>query len=240
MTTPQPLKTVRSFAGFDTDDDELQNQNDHVLIMPDMISYDKEKMTVTIGPETFRSSNPRLSFAKALYSFDSVELPYHDTSDNVIFANLEPSKVNLGNYCNIGLAGFGYVMDKDGNHIHIPHLGGVTIEEDVFIHNFVNIDRGVIGDTIIRKGCKIDSFTHIAHGVELGANTLVAAHSVIGGSCVIGENCYLGIGCIIKNKVRIGKNSIIGAGCVVLHDVEENSVMVGNPARLLRKNTTDL
>ena len=230
--TPQTLKTVRAYALLNDDDNESALPQDDMLVMPDQISYDKEKLTITIAGVTFRSKNPRLTFARALSAFPEEYCEDHDMDFNICFATLVDAKsIDIGNYNNIGLPGFGYVKDETGKHIDMRHHGGVIIEENVFIHNFVNIDRGVIGDTIIRKGVKIDSFVHIAHGAEIGENTLIIAHAVIGGSCKIGKNVYVGMGAMIKNKVTIGDGATIGMGAVILCDVPAGETWVGNPAR---------
>lgn len=115
----------------------------------------------------------------------------------------------------------------------MPHLGDVVIEENVVIHNQVNIDRAVLGSTVIGKGTVVDSLVHIAHGVKVGENCQIVAGSIIGGSVVIGDNCFIGMGAKIKNKITIGDNCTIGAGAVVLKDVPSGETWVGVPASKL-------
>src|SRR5690606_40149293 len=117
----------------------------------------------------------------------------------------------------------------------MPHQGNVVIENDVEIGSNTYIDSAAQDSTIIGEGTKIDNLVHVAHGVKIGKHCLVVAGAVIGGSSVIGDYNFIGMNASIKEKVRIGNNCIIGAGAVVLKDVEDNSVMVGNPAKLLRK-----
>lgn len=232
--TPQTLKTVRAYALLNDDDNESALPQDDILVMPDQISYDKEKLTITIAGVTFRTKNPRLTFARALSAFDNIDLLTEYDGKNLVLNRVPDTTVNLGCYNVIGGPGFGYEKDEDNSCYMIPHLGGVIIEENVKIHNFVNIDRGVIGDTIIREGVKIDSHVHIAHGAEIGENTLIVAHAVIGGSCKIGKNCYIGMGAMIKNKVTIGDGATVGMGAVVTKDVPPGATVVGNPAYILR------
>jgi len=228
--TPQTVKTVREAAGFIGD--SYNNDQDDILIMPDQIVYSIEDQNIMIGPRELFTSNPRLSFAKALSAFPKVYGEDHDMDLNVCFAKLVDAKtIDIGNYNNIGLPGFGYATAENGEHVHIPHFGRVVIEENVQLQNFVNIDRGVIGDTIIRKGCKIDSFVHIAHNCDIGENTLIVAHAIIGGSVKIGSNCYIGMGAMIRNKVTIGDGATIGMGAVVTKDVPAGETWYGNPAR---------
>lgn len=136
----------------------------------------------------------------------------------------------------IGMDGFGWVRDGDFKLIPMPHMHGVVIENDVTIRAFVTIDRGVSRDTVIGEGTKIDHHCHIAHGAKIGKHNTLAAGCIIEGSCEIGDFNTFGAGVIVQTKVKVGNNCIFGSGCVVTKDAEDNSVMIGNPARLLRKN----
>lgn len=229
--TPQTLKTVRAYALLNDDDNESALPQDDILVMPDQISYDKENLSITIAGVTFRTKNPRLTFARALSAFEDESRMKNIEHGNYISTISIIEDLTLGFNNVIGGNGFGYETDENGEQFHVPHLGNLIIEENVSIHNFVNIDRGVIGDTIIRKGVKIDSHAHIAHGAEIGENTLIVAHAVIGGSCKIGKNCYIGMGAMIKNKVTIGDGATIGMGAVILQDVPSGETWVGNPGR---------
>ena len=131
--------------------------------------------------------------------------------------------------------GFQYIKDADGGLIKFPHFGNVILEDDVEIANNTCIDRGALSNTIIRKGVKIDNLVHIAHNVEIGENTQVIALSMIAGSVKIGKDCWISPSSCIKNQLTIGDNVLIGMGAVVISDVESDSIMVGNPAKLLRK-----
>ena len=82
----------------------------------------------------------------------------------------------------IGADGFGYQRNKDGSFEKFPHIGGVIIEDHVEIGANTCIDRGALGNTIIRNGAKIDNLVHIAHNVVIGQNTAVIANAMIGGS----------------------------------------------------------
>lgn len=136
----------------------------------------------------------------------------------------------------IGLDGFGWVRDEEGELIGMPHAGNVIIEDDVQIRDYVTVDRAVQGSTIVGEGTKIDHHCHIAHGAQIGKHNTLANGCIIEGSCTVGDYNTFGAGVIVQTKVKIGSNCIIGSGSVVTKDVDDNSVMVGNPARLLRKN----
>jgi UDP-3-O-[3-hydroxymyristoyl] glucosamine N-acyltransferase len=150
--------------------------------------------------------------------------------------NLIDGSVTIHPTAVIGDDGFGYVRQEDQSLLAMPHAGGITIEKNVIIRAFVTIDRGVIRNTFIGEGSKLDHHVHCAHNVWIGKHNTLANGCIIEGSCEIGNYNTFGTGVIVQTKVKIGSNCIFGSGSVVTKDVEDNSVMVGNPARLLRKN----
>lgn len=136
----------------------------------------------------------------------------------------------------IGQDGFGYVRQEDGSLLKMPHAGGVIIDAWVIIRAFVTIDRGTGANTFIGEGNCIDHHTHVAHNAKIGKHNTFAAGCIIEGSCEIGDYNTFGAGVIVQTKVKVGSNCIIGSGSVITKDVPDNSVIVGNPGRLLRKN----
>jgi UDP-3-O-[3-hydroxymyristoyl] glucosamine N-acyltransferase len=145
------------------------------------------------------------------------------------------SNVFIGCNNTIGGVGFGYEKSEDGNYELLPHIGNVIISDRVEIGNNTCIDRAVLGSTFIGENAKIDNQVHVAHGVQIGSNSLVIAHAMLGGSCIIGENSWISPGALIINKGQVGNNSLVGMGAVVIKPVEENSIVAGNPSKLLRK-----
>jgi UDP-3-O-[3-hydroxymyristoyl] glucosamine N-acyltransferase len=141
------------------------------------------------------------------------------------------SRVKIGANNTIGGDGFGYEMNEQRQFEFIPHLGNVVIEDDVEIGNNTTIDRAVLGSTILRKNVKVDNLVHIAHGVEIGENSLIIANSMIAGSCKIGSNVWVAPSASILNKISVGDNATIGMGAVVLKKVEDKQVIVGNPGK---------
>jgi UDP-3-O-[3-hydroxymyristoyl] glucosamine N-acyltransferase len=145
------------------------------------------------------------------------------------------TRVKIGANNTIGGVGFGYEKSETGNYELIPHIGNVVIEDGVEIGNNTAIDRAVLGSTIIRKNAKIDNLVHIAHGVEIGENSLVIANSMIAGSTVIGKNVWVAPSASILNKLTVADNAFVGMGAVVLKDVSQGKVVIGNPAKELNK-----
>ncbi len=164
-------------------------------------------------------------------------------SNTIIHPNVSIyDHVSIGERCRIhsgaviGSDGFGYEKDEEGILIKIPHIGGVVIEEDVEIGSNVCIDRGTIGNTVIQKNTKIDNLCHIAHNVHIGKNTTIIALSMIAGSVVIEDNCWVAPCSAIREGLVVGKESFIGLGAVVVKRVERGDIVVGVPAKSIKKN----
>ena len=97
------------------------------------------------------------------------------------------------------------------------------------------IDRGTIEDTIIGDYSKIDNLCHIAHNVVIESNVFVIAQSMIGGSVLLKNDSYVAPGSIIMNQITIGNSSLVGMGAVVTKDVEDEKVVAGIPAKVIRE-----
>lgn len=104
------------------------------------------------------------------------------------------------------------------------------------IGTIVHLGATITTNVIIGKCCLINKNAVIAHDVNIDEFCVISPNVTIGGNVSIGKNCFIGSGAIIRNGLTIGKNSIIGMGSVVLENVADNSVVVGNPAKFLRKN----
>lgn len=110
----------------------------------------------------------------------------------------------------------------------------------------VNICRGTIvhcgaliqHEVEIGENCMINMHSTIGHNVVVGENSVVSTGTIIGGNTIIGEDTYIGSGAVIRDGINIGNHCIIGMGAVVTKNVEDNMVVVGNPAKVLRENTS--
>lgn len=132
----------------------------------------------------------------------------------------------------VGSDGFGFAPTEDGSYLKIPQIGNVIIEDNVEIGANVTIDRATMGSTIIHKGAKLDNLIQIAHNVEIGENTVIAAQSGIAGSTKIGKNCKIAAQVGIVGHIKIADNVIIGAQSGVTHDIKEAGLAIlGTPAR---------
>jgi UDP-3-O-[3-hydroxymyristoyl] glucosamine N-acyltransferase len=130
----------------------------------------------------------------------------------------------------IGGKGFGYVQNEKNVWENFPHFGKVIIEDNVDIGSNTCIDRGALGDTILKKGVKVDNLVHIAHNVVVGEDSLLIADSMIGGSTSIGKNTWVAPSTALRNGITIGSNCVIGMGAIVTKSVEDGVTVVGNPA----------
>lgn len=130
----------------------------------------------------------------------------------------------------IGSDGFGNVPQADGSWEKIEHIGNVVIEDNVEIGACVTIDRAEMESTIIRKGVKIDNLCHIAHNVQVGENTAMAAQCGIAGSTKIGSGCIMGGQVGIAGHVQIADKTTLMAQAGVISDIkEEGRMLVGSP-----------
>lgn len=130
----------------------------------------------------------------------------------------------------IGSDGFGFAPQPDGSYKKIPQTGNVVIEDNVEIGANTCIDRAVIGSTILRKGVKLDNLIQVAHNVELGENTAIAAQAGISGSTRIGKNVMIGGQAGITGHLNIGNGVKVQAQAAVIKDVEDNKGISGAPA----------
>lgn len=128
----------------------------------------------------------------------------------------------------IGSDGFGFAPEGD-KYKKIPQLGNVIIEDDVEIGANTTIDRAVIDSTIIRSGVKLDNLIQIAHNVEVGENTGIAAQVGISGSTKIGRNCMFGGQVGLSGHIKIGDRVNIGAQSGVISDIEDGKSVIGTP-----------
>ncbi|GHV20819.1 UDP-3-O-acylglucosamine N-acyltransferase [Bacteroidia bacterium] len=128
----------------------------------------------------------------------------------------------------IGSDGFGFAPEGD-KYKKIPQLGNVIIEDDVEIGANTTIDRAAIDSTIIRSGVKLDNLIQIAHNVEVGENTGMAAQVGISGSTKIGRNCMFGGQVGLCGHIKIGNHVNIGAQSGVISDIEDGKSVIGSP-----------
>lgn len=131
----------------------------------------------------------------------------------------------------IGGDGFGFAPQPDGSFKKVPQIGNVIIEDNVEIGSNATIDRATIGSTIIRAGAKLDNLIQIAHNVEIGNNTVIAAQSGVSGSTKIGNGVMIGGQAGVVGHLHIADGSKINAQSGVSKSIKiKNSAVTGSPA----------
>ncbi len=168
-----------------------------------------------------------------VYIGDNVQI-----GDNVlIFAGAKIySESVIGNNCVIhsgaiiGADGFGFTPNQNGEFTKVPQTGNVILEDNVDVGAGTTIDRATLGSTILRKGVKLDNQIQIAHNVEIGENTAIAAQTGIAGSTKIGRNCMIGGQVGIVGHITIGDRVKIQAQSGVTRNVKDDEKLQGTPA----------
>lgn len=158
-------------------------------------------------------------------------------NDVVIFPGVKIySETVIGNNCAIhggaivGADGFGFSPNAEGVYSKVPQTGNVIIEDNVDIGAGTTIDRATLGSTIIRKGVKLDNQIQVAHNVEIGENTAIAAQTGIAGSAKIGSNCIIGGQVGIAGHITIGNRVKIQAQSGIGRNIKDDEVLQGSPS----------
>ncbi|WP_340063123.1 UDP-3-O-(3-hydroxymyristoyl)glucosamine N-acyltransferase [Ascidiimonas aurantiaca] len=168
-----------------------------------------------------------------VYIGDNVSIGDHV----VIFAGAKIySESVIGKYCVIhsgavvGADGFGFAPNENGEFQKVPQTGNVILEDHVDVGAGTTIDRATLGSTIIKRGVKLDNQIQIAHNVEIGENTVIAAQTGIAGSTKIGKNCMIGGQVGIVGHITIGDGVRIQAQSGIGRNVKDGEVLQGSPA----------
>ncbi len=178
-----------------------------------------------IYPQVFIGSNVKIGENAILYAGVKI---YKDCiiGNNVI--------IHAGAV--IGADGFGFAPNTDGSYQKIPQIGNVIIEDNVEIGANATIDRATLNSTIIKKGAKIDNLVQIAHNVELGENTAIAAQAGISGSTKVGKNVMIAGQAGIVGHINIADRTIVTAQSGVTKSTQIKQIVSGSPAIEHRQN----
>lgn len=187
-------------------------------------SYIGEKVIIADGakifPQVYIGNNAVIGQNSVIYPGVKI---YHDC---VIGSNVV---IHAGTV--IGSDGFGFAPQPDGSFKKVPQIGNVIIEDDVEIGSNTTIDRGTIGSTIIKSGAKLDNLLQIAHNVEIGNNSVIAAQAGISGSTKVGNNVMIGGQVGIVGHLVIADGSKINAQSGVSKSIKTpNTAVTGSPA----------
>ena len=186
-------------------------------------SYIGEKVkigeNVKIFPNTYIGDNVVIGDNTIIFSGVKIY------SESIIGANCV-----LNSGVILGADGFGFVPNEKGEYSKVPQTGNVIIEDFVDIGAGTTIDRATLGSTIIRKGVKLDNQIQIAHNVEIGVNTVIAAQTGIAGSTKIGKNCIIGGQVGFAGHLSIGNNVKIQAQSGIGKNIKDNEILQGSPS----------
>lgn len=177
-----------------------------------------------IYPSTFIGDN--VTIAQHTILHPGVKI-YHDC--------IIGSKVTIHAGSVIGADGFGFAPQADGSFKKVPQIGNVLIEDNVEIGSNTCIDRATIGSTIIKTGAKLDNLLQIAHNVEVGNNTVIAAQTGVSGSTKIGNNVMIGGQAGLAGHLIIGDGAKINAQTGVGKAVKPGTSVTGTPFDEFRK-----
>jgi UDP-3-O-[3-hydroxymyristoyl] glucosamine N-acyltransferase len=194
---------------------------------------------VKIYPQVYLGNNVRIGDNTVLHPGVKI---YHNC---VIGANVT---IHAGSV--IGGDGFGFAPQPDGSFKKVPQIGNVLIEDGVEIGANVTIDRATIGSTLIRKGAKLDNLIQIAHNVEIGNDTVIAAQAGVSGSTKVGNGVMIGGQAGIVGHLQIADGARINAQSGVSKSIKtRGSAVTGSPAydytsalrsQVISKNLPDL
>ncbi|MBO9659239.1 MAG: UDP-3-O-(3-hydroxymyristoyl)glucosamine N-acyltransferase, partial [Chitinophagaceae bacterium] len=130
----------------------------------------------------------------------------------------------------IGSDGFGFAPQADGSFKKVPQIGNVVLEDNVEVGSNTTIDRATIGSTVIRKGAKLDNLIQIAHNVEIGNSSVIAAQAGISGSTKIGKGVMIGGQAGIVGHIQLGDGAKVNAQSGVSKSIDPGKAVTGSPA----------
>lgn len=168
-----------------------------------------------IYPHTYVGKNARIGESSLIYSGVNI---YHDCQIG--------NHVTLHSGVVIGGDGFGFAPTPEGYN-KIPQIGNVIVEDNVEIGANTCVDRATMGSTIIRKGVKLDNLIQIAHNVEIGANTVIAAQAGVAGSAKMGEWCVIAGQVGISGHLTVGNHVTLGPQTGIISSIPDGKTMMG-------------
>lgn len=196
---------------------------------------------VAIGPYAVIGKECQIGDNAIIYPGVVIDDQVQIGQNTILYPNVTiREKCKVGSNCIvhmgavIGSDGFGFAFEQ-GQYHKLPQMGIVIIEDDVEIGANTTIDRATMGETIIRKGCKLDNLIQIAHNVEIDEHTAIAAQTGISGSTKIGKYVQIGGQAGFTGHLKIGDKAKVGAQAGVTKSIAENDFVSGYPARPFRR-----
>ena len=192
---------------------------------------------VYIGPFVSIGANTVVHHGVQLHSYCSIGSDVEIGANSTIYERVSVlDECKIGARCIIhpgtviGCDGFGFASQKEGTQMKIPQLGNVIVKDDVEIGANTTIDRATLGATLIHEGVKLDNLVQIAHNVEIGPHTVVAAQTGIAGSTKIGARCVIGGQVGIIGHLVLGDDIQIQGQTGVISNIPNGKIIQGTPA----------
>ena len=217
----------------DNFDDTVKNINESKF--KDKVKYGKN---VLIGNNVTIGSDCSIGHNTIIENNVSIGSNCYIGSNSIIRNSLIKNYVKILDNCVIGKHGFGFFPADDKN-LRYPHVGIVIVEDHCEIGCGATIDRGSMSNTVIGKNTYLDNQIHIAHNVKIGENSIIAGQVGIAGSSIIGKNVKIGGQAGISGHLKIGNNVEIAGGSGVIRNIEDNSKVMGYPAKNFREFLKD-
>lgn len=197
-----------------------------VLELAKQINMRSQRWNEIIFIDDFRTE--KVFKSHSVYPFESIKSAYDPENIEIVIGIGEPK--DREKLCNI--------INQNGFHlatlihpnVHIPD--STTIGEG----GVICINTVISCDVVIGKNVYIQPNALVGHDVVIGKNTVISGLVQIAGHCQIGDSAYLGMNVCIKEEIRIGNDTIVGMGSVVMRDIPDEMIVLGNPARSIRKN----
>ena len=178
---------------------------------------------VYIGPHCYIGNNVKIGDKTKILANVCIYGKTQIGSNSVILSNTT-----------IGSEGFSFYFDAD-EFFHFPHLGSVLIGDNVWIGSNCTVEKSQIDQTIIEDHVKIDDIVHVGHNSIVKKATQITAGSVISGRAKIGKGCWIAPNSVVDPGCEIGDDCFVGTSSLVRSNFPENSVIVGSPAKFLKK-----
>jgi UDP-3-O-[3-hydroxymyristoyl] glucosamine N-acyltransferase len=192
---------------------------------------------VSIGPFAVIGDRVRLGDRVAVGAHSVIEEGCSVGDDTILHSQVTLGRgAEIGRRCEIhpgarvGTEGFRYVF-SDGGHRKVPHIGGCRIGDDVEIGSNTTIDRGLIEDTVVGQGTKIDNLVQIGHNVQVGRHAILVSQTGIAGSSTVGDGAILAGQTGVGGHLSIGAGARLGGRAGVTGDVPPGATYSGYPAR---------
>ncbi|MBN8706804.1 MAG: UDP-3-O-(3-hydroxymyristoyl)glucosamine N-acyltransferase [Bacteroidetes bacterium] len=207
--------------------DSTARLGSNVTIGPGVVIYKEAKIGNNCRIHANSVIGPAVSMGEDCLLYPNVTV-YHQVQIH--------NRVIIHSGAVIGSDGFGFVPGKDGSYRKIPQMGFVILEDDVEIGSNTSIDRATLGATVVKHGSKLDNLIQIAHNVNVGENTVMAAQVGIAGSVKVGANCQVGGQVGIAGHLEVANNINIGAQSGVSKSLTlSGTTYFGTPAKPIKE-----